>query len=106
VATRAALAVADECIDSFGEADCCEQAEPNVSEDDELQPSTALHLGVGICVVALALLMGYVMGSIEFILSLNGALFAVAQNEAIGRTRFALLEKMVQPCGPPPAKPE
>jgi len=34
------------------------------------------------------------------------ALFAVAQNEAIGRTRFALLEKMVQPCGPPPAKPE
>lgn len=31
--------------------------------------------------------------------------FAVAQNEAAGRTKFNMLEKMVQPCGPPPAKP-
>ena len=28
--------------------------------------------------------------------------FAVAQNESIGRTRLQMLEKMVQPCGPPP----
>jgi|UniRef100_A0A8J9X733 splicing factor 3B subunit 5 len=27
---------------------------------------------------------------------------AVAQNQAIGRTRLEFLEKMVQPCGPPP----
>jgi splicing factor 3B subunit 5 len=30
--------------------------------------------------------------------------FSVAQNESIGRTRHTLLEKMVQPCGPPPVK--
>lgn len=28
--------------------------------------------------------------------------FAVAQGDSIGRTRYALLEKMLQPCGPPP----
>ena len=32
--------------------------------------------------------------------------FAVAQNESIGRVRHTLLEKMVQPCGPPPVKEE
>jgi splicing factor 3B subunit 5 len=31
--------------------------------------------------------------------------FAVAQNEAVGRTKFNMLERMVQPCGPPPPKP-
>ncbi len=72
-------------------ADCCEQAESNVSEDDELQPSRALHLGVGICVVALALLMGYVMGSIELIMSLNGALFAVALCLTIPSICFVVL---------------
>jgi len=30
--------------------------------------------------------------------------FAVAQNESIGRVRHNMLEKMVQPCGPPPKK--
>mmetsp|Transcript_3759 Transcript_3759/g.6396 ORF Transcript_3759/g.6396 Transcript_3759/m.6396 type:complete len:93 (+) Transcript_3759:107-385(+) len=30
--------------------------------------------------------------------------FAVAQNDAIGRVRYQLLEKMLQPCGPPPAR--
>mmetsp|Transcript_14346 Transcript_14346/g.39508 ORF Transcript_14346/g.39508 Transcript_14346/m.39508 type:complete len:92 (-) Transcript_14346:275-550(-) len=29
--------------------------------------------------------------------------FAVAQNESVGRTRAQFLEKMIQPCGPPPA---
>ena len=29
---------------------------------------------------------------------------AVAQNESVGRTKFAMLERMVQPCGPPPPK--
>ena len=28
--------------------------------------------------------------------------FAVATNESIGRTRLQFLEKMIQPCGPPP----
>ncbi|KAI8809066.1 splicing factor 3B subunit 5-like protein [Cladochytrium replicatum] len=27
--------------------------------------------------------------------------FAVAQNESVGRARFNMLEKMLQPCGPP-----
>mmetsp|Transcript_17933 Transcript_17933/g.53357 ORF Transcript_17933/g.53357 Transcript_17933/m.53357 type:complete len:83 (-) Transcript_17933:69-317(-) len=27
---------------------------------------------------------------------------AVAQGDSIGRTRYTLLEKMLQPCGPPP----
>jgi splicing factor 3B subunit 5 len=27
---------------------------------------------------------------------------AVAQNQSIGRTRLDFLEKMIQPCGPPP----
>lgn len=30
--------------------------------------------------------------------------YAVAQNESIGRVRCQMLEKMVQPCGPPPKK--
>ena len=30
--------------------------------------------------------------------------FAVAENEAIGRVRYNLQEKMLQPCGPPPEK--
>lgn len=30
--------------------------------------------------------------------------FAVAENEAVARTRYKLLEKMLQPCGPPPEK--
>mmetsp|Transcript_2254 Transcript_2254/g.3546 ORF Transcript_2254/g.3546 Transcript_2254/m.3546 type:complete len:92 (+) Transcript_2254:112-387(+) len=29
---------------------------------------------------------------------------AVAQNDSIGRVRYQLLEKMLQPCGPPPVK--
>lgn len=29
---------------------------------------------------------------------------AVAQNESIGRMRLQFLERMVQPCGPPPTK--
>lgn len=33
------------------------------------------------------------------------AYFAVAQNQAVGRAKFMMLEKMVQPCGPPPAGP-
>ena len=33
------------------------------------------------------------------------AYFAVAENESVGRVRYAMLERMVQPCGPPPAKP-
>lgn len=32
--------------------------------------------------------------------------FATAQNQATGRTRYALLEKMLAPCGPPPATDE
>ena len=28
--------------------------------------------------------------------------FAVAQNDSIGRVRYQLYEKMLQPCGPPP----
>ena len=30
--------------------------------------------------------------------------FAVAQNDSVGRVRYQLLEKMLQPCGPPPAR--
>ena len=30
--------------------------------------------------------------------------FAVAENESVGRVRYTLLEKMLQPCGPPPSK--
>lgn len=32
------------------------------------------------------------------------AYFAAAQNQAVGRTRYELMERMVQPCGPPPPK--
>jgi len=31
---------------------------------------------------------------------------AVAQNESVGRLRYQMLEKMLQPCGLPPAKEE
>jgi len=34
------------------------------------------------------------------------AYFAVAEGEAIGRIKYTLLEKMLQPCGPPPARSE
>mmetsp|Transcript_1908 Transcript_1908/g.2461 ORF Transcript_1908/g.2461 Transcript_1908/m.2461 type:complete len:97 (-) Transcript_1908:1582-1872(-) len=30
--------------------------------------------------------------------------FAVAENESVGRVRTEMIEKMVQPCGPPPAQ--
>lgn len=32
--------------------------------------------------------------------------FALAENESKARIRFNLMEKMLQPCGPPPEKPE
>ncbi|KAL9702967.1 hypothetical protein quinque_006485 [Culex quinquefasciatus] len=32
--------------------------------------------------------------------------FAVAENESKARIRFNIMEKMLQPCGPPPEKPE
>ncbi len=32
-------------------------------------------------------------------------LFAVAENEPVARTRYNFIEKMIQPCGPPPATP-
>ncbi|GFG36741.1 hypothetical protein Cfor_00887 [Coptotermes formosanus] len=32
--------------------------------------------------------------------------FAISENEAKARVRFNLMEKMLQPCGPPPEKPE
>ena len=32
--------------------------------------------------------------------------FAVAENESIARTRYNLMEKMLQPCGAPPEKEE
>jgi len=32
--------------------------------------------------------------------------FAVAQNDSIGRVKSQLLQKMIQPCGPPPKKEE
>jgi hypothetical protein len=28
--------------------------------------------------------------------------FAVAQNDSVGRVRYQLMEKMLQPCGRPP----
>eukprot|EP00753_Platysulcus_tardus_P005429 PLAT13310.1.p3 GENE.PLAT13310.1~~PLAT13310.1.p3 ORF type:complete len:100 (-),score=21.54 PLAT13310.1:548-808(-) len=31
---------------------------------------------------------------------------AVAEGESIGRTRYEMLERMLQPCGVPPAKEE
>ncbi|KAH9394208.1 PREDICTED: splicing factor 3B subunit 5-like [Rhagoletis zephyria] len=34
------------------------------------------------------------------------AYFAIAENESIGRMRFNLMEKMLQPCGVTPDKPE
>ncbi|VDP45659.1 unnamed protein product [Schistosoma mattheei] len=33
-------------------------------------------------------------------------LFAICENECKARVRFNLLEKMLQPCGPPPERPE
>lgn len=32
--------------------------------------------------------------------------FAVATNESVGRVRAQYLEKLLQPCGPPPVKDE
>jgi len=32
--------------------------------------------------------------------------YAVATNESVGRLRLEFLEKMVQPCGPPPPRKE
>ncbi|CAH1721880.1 unnamed protein product [Macrosiphum euphorbiae] len=32
--------------------------------------------------------------------------FGIAENEAKARVRFNLMEKMLQPCGPPPEKPD
>jgi hypothetical protein len=72
-------------------ADRGEHAEPSLHEDEELRPSTALHLGVGWFVVALALLTGSVMGSIELIMTLNGALFAVALCLTIPSICFVVL---------------
>lgn len=34
------------------------------------------------------------------------AYFALAENESVGRMRFNLMEKMLQPCGITPDKPE
>lgn len=31
--------------------------------------------------------------------------FAISENETKARVRFNLMEKMLQPCGPPPDKP-
>ena len=31
---------------------------------------------------------------------------AVVENEAVGRVRYTMLEKMLQPCGPPPQTEE
>ena len=31
---------------------------------------------------------------------------AVAENESIGRVKFNCMQKMIQPCGPPPPKEE
>lgn len=33
------------------------------------------------------------------------ALFALVEGEAVGRTRYTMLERLLQPCGPPPAEP-
>ncbi|KAI9293348.1 splicing factor 3B subunit 5/RDS3 complex subunit 10 [Neoconidiobolus thromboides FSU 785] len=32
--------------------------------------------------------------------------FSIAEGESIGRIKFHCLEKMIQPCGPPPTKEE
>merc|ERR1711908_264400 len=32
--------------------------------------------------------------------------FAIAEDESIGRVKFSCLQKMIQPCGPPPPKEE
>ena len=34
------------------------------------------------------------------------AFFSIAENESIGRMRFNLMEKLLQPCGINPDKPE
>ncbi len=57
------------------------ETRPAASESqamDELRPSAAVHVGVGMLVVALAMLMGHMLKTVHFIMSLNGALFAVA----------------------------
>ncbi|KPM06012.1 hypothetical protein NH340_JMT03466 [Sarcoptes scabiei] len=32
--------------------------------------------------------------------------FAIAENESIGRIKFSIMEKMLQPCGENPDRPE
>lgn len=32
--------------------------------------------------------------------------FSLAENETKARVKFTMLERMVQPCGPPPERPE
>lgn len=32
--------------------------------------------------------------------------FAIVENESKARVKFNLMERMLQPCGPPPEKPE
>ncbi|XP_035679326.1 splicing factor 3B subunit 5 [Branchiostoma floridae] len=32
--------------------------------------------------------------------------FAIAENETKARVKFNLMERMLQPCGPPPEKPD
>jgi hypothetical protein len=57
------------------------ETRPEPSESQaaaERRPSATVHLGVGMLVVALAMLMGHVLKTVHFIMSLNGALFAVA----------------------------
>ena len=31
---------------------------------------------------------------------------SIAENESVGRVKFSCLQKMIQPCGPPPPKEE
>jgi len=31
---------------------------------------------------------------------------AISENETKGRVKFSMMEKMLQPCGPPPERPE
>lgn len=32
--------------------------------------------------------------------------FAIAENESVGRVRYNLMQRMLQPCGPPPERKE
>ena len=31
---------------------------------------------------------------------------SIAENESVGRVKFSCMQKMIQPCGPPPPKEE